>query len=76
MPVEDVPSGGRRIPDCHDDIYEALKNGNRELAQQAMREHIQFFRDTLLRALEAAEKSSAAANEEADLAAAGSVGSV
>ena len=63
-------------PDCHDDIYEALKNGNRELAQQAMREHIQFFRDTLLRALEAAEKSSAAANEEADLAAAGSVGSV
>ena len=34
-------------PDCHDNIYEALKEGDRELAQQAMREHIQFFRDTL-----------------------------
>ena len=58
-------------PDCHDKIYEALKDGDRELAQQAMREHILFFRDTLLRALEAAE-SSIVASEEAHLAAAGS----
>jgi DNA-binding GntR family transcriptional regulator len=63
-------------PDCHDKIYEALKEGDRELAQQAMREHILFFRDTLLRALEAAEAPSTRANEEANLATAGSVGSV
>lgn len=57
-------------PDCHDKIYEAMKDDNRELAQQAMREHILFFRDTLLRAL-AVEASSGAAKQEADLAAAG-----
>lgn len=62
-------------PDCHDTIYEALKEGDRELAQQAMREHIRFFRDTLLRALEDAEESSATANDEYSLTAAGSVGS-
>jgi DNA-binding GntR family transcriptional regulator len=61
-------------PDCHDRIYEALKEGNRELAQQAMREHILFFRDALLCYLRA-EESSAAPNKEADLAAAGSIGS-
>ena len=60
--------------DCHDRIYQALKEGKRELAQQAMREHILFFRDALLRSLEE-EESSAASREEADLAAAGSVGS-
>jgi DNA-binding GntR family transcriptional regulator len=63
-------------PDCHDKIYEALKEGDRELAQEAMREHNLFFRDTLLRALEAAEEPSAAANEEVNLATAGSVGSL
>lgn len=57
-------------PDCHDQIYEALKEGNRKLAQQAMREHILFFRDTLLRALEA-EEASSAAKQEADFASAG-----
>jgi DNA-binding GntR family transcriptional regulator len=57
-------------PDCHDRIYHALKEGNRDLAQQAMREHIQFFRDALLRSLEEQE-SNAASSEEADLAAAG-----
>jgi DNA-binding GntR family transcriptional regulator len=62
-------------PDCHDKIYEALKEGDRELAQRAMREHILFFRDTLIRALEAEEKSSGAANKEAELIAAASVGS-
>ena len=62
-------------PDCHDKIYEALKEGARELAQQAMREHILFFRDTLLQALQAVEESSAAANEEPGLVAAGSAGS-
>jgi DNA-binding GntR family transcriptional regulator len=55
-------------PDCHDRIYLALKQGHRELAQQAMREHILFFRDALLGCLEA-EESSADSNEEADLAA-------
>ncbi|MGA3009520.1 MAG: GntR family transcriptional regulator [Terracidiphilus sp.] len=49
--------------DCHDKIYLALKDGNRELAQQAMREHILFFRDSFLRSFEA-EKSSAAEVEE------------
>lgn len=58
-------------PDCHDKIYEALKDGDRGLAQRAMREHILFFRETLLRALEA-ESGGNAVNEEADLAAAGS----
>lgn len=57
-------------PDCHDKIYEALNEGDRDLAQRAMREHILFFRDTLLKALEA-EEASAMAKEEADLATAG-----
>jgi DNA-binding GntR family transcriptional regulator len=55
-------------PDCHDKIYEALKAGDRELARQAMRDHIRFFRDALLRCLEA-EEASAGCNQEADLAA-------
>jgi DNA-binding GntR family transcriptional regulator len=55
-------------PDCHDKIYEALKEGDRKLAQQAMRDHILFFRDTLLRALEA-EEANGRPKEEADLAA-------
>jgi DNA-binding GntR family transcriptional regulator len=55
-------------PDCHDRIYLAMKEGHRELAQKAMREHILFFRDALLNCLEA-EQSGANANEEADLAA-------
>jgi DNA-binding GntR family transcriptional regulator len=57
-------------PDCHDRIYQALKEGNRELARQAMREHILFFRDALLCCLEA-EESNTDSSEEADLAAAG-----
>jgi DNA-binding GntR family transcriptional regulator len=55
-------------PDCHDRIYRAMKEGDRELAQQAMREHILFFRDALLRCLEA-EEASGAEDEEANLAA-------
>jgi DNA-binding GntR family transcriptional regulator len=55
-------------PDCHDKIYEAFRDGDRELAQQAMRDHILFFRDTLLRALEA--EDGRATSEEADVAAA------
>ena len=62
-------------PDCHDKIYEALKEGDRELAQQAMREHILFFRDALLRAMETAEESSSDSNEEFGLTAAGATGS-
>jgi DNA-binding GntR family transcriptional regulator len=62
---------GAGSPDCHDRIYQALKDGNRELAQQAMREHILFFRDALLRSLESEEASSP--SEEANLAATGSV---
>jgi DNA-binding GntR family transcriptional regulator len=57
-------------PDCHDRIYLALKEGDRELAQQAMREHIRFFRDALQRSLEGQE-SSAISNEEPYLAATG-----
>jgi DNA-binding GntR family transcriptional regulator len=62
-------------PDCHDKIYEALKDGDRERAQQAMREHILFFRDALLRAMETAAESSSDANEEFGLTAAGAAGS-
>ncbi|MFY9855745.1 MAG: GntR family transcriptional regulator [Terracidiphilus sp.] len=51
--------------DCHDKIYLALKEGNRELAQQGMRDHILFFRDAFLSSFEA-EESSAAAPEEAN----------
>jgi DNA-binding GntR family transcriptional regulator len=61
-------------PDCHDRIYQALKDGNRELAQQAMREHILFFRDALLRCIEEEEESIVDSSEEADLAAAGASG--
>jgi DNA-binding GntR family transcriptional regulator len=42
-------------PESHRRIYLALQNGDRELAQQAMREHIVFVRDALLRFLEAEE---------------------
>ena len=49
--------------DCHDKIYLALKEGNRELAQQAMRDHILFFRDAFFRSFEAEESSATAAEE-------------
>jgi DNA-binding GntR family transcriptional regulator len=51
--------------DCHDKIYQALQERNRELARQAMRDHILFFRDALLHSFEA-EQSSATAAEEAN----------
>jgi DNA-binding GntR family transcriptional regulator len=51
--------GAAAAPDCHDTIYLALKEGDSELAQQAMREHIQFFRDALLGSLEAEEAAAA-----------------
>jgi DNA-binding GntR family transcriptional regulator len=38
-------------PVSHSRIYLALKEGDRGLAQQAMRDHIQFVRDSLLRSL-------------------------
>jgi DNA-binding GntR family transcriptional regulator len=53
-------------PDSHRRIYLALENGEREKAQQAMREHIVFVRDALLRFLEA-EELDADSNEELDL---------
>lgn len=53
-------------PDCHDRIYLALKEGDRELAQQAMHDHICFFRDALQRSLEG-EESNAISNEVSDL---------
>lgn len=57
-------------PDCHERIYQALKDGHRGLAKQAMREHICSFRDALLRSLEE-QGSIGASSEEADFAAAG-----
>lgn len=54
-------------PDCHDRVYLALRKGDRELAQQAMREHICFFRDALLRSLESLEHGTLR-NEGPDLA--------
>lgn len=39
-------------PISHQHIYLALGDGNRERAQQAMREHIVFVRDSLLKSLE------------------------
>jgi DNA-binding GntR family transcriptional regulator len=53
--------------DCHDKIYEAFKAGDHELAKQAMRDHILFFRDSFLRSLQATESSNVSA-EEADFA--------
>lgn len=53
-------------PDSHRRIYLALENGEREKAQQAMREHIVFVRDALLRFLEA-EEVNPDSNEELDL---------
>jgi DNA-binding GntR family transcriptional regulator len=53
-------------PDSHRRIYLALENGEREKAQQAMREHIVFVRDALLRFLEV-EELDADSNEELDL---------
>ena len=38
-------------PVSHSRIYLALKEGDRGVAQQAMRDHIQFVRDSLLRSL-------------------------
>jgi DNA-binding GntR family transcriptional regulator len=40
-------------PNCHDGIYLALKDGDRERAQQAMRDHILYFRDSFLRSMQA-----------------------
>jgi len=54
-------------PNCHDEIYEALKAGDRELARQAMRDHIHFFRDSFLHSLQA-EESSAASEADSVLA--------
>ena len=45
-------------PVSHSRIYLALKEGHRALAQQAMKEHIQFVRDSLLRSLRADEMKS------------------
>jgi DNA-binding GntR family transcriptional regulator len=44
-------------PDSHNRIYRALQDGNRALAQDAMREHIVFVRDALLRFLKAEESN-------------------
>ena len=49
--------------DCHDKIYQALQERNRELARQAMRDHILFFRDAFFRSFEAEESSATAAEE-------------
>jgi len=51
-------------PDCHNRIYEALRDGERKLAQQAMRDHIVFFSDSFLQSLQA-EELKAASEEEA-----------
>ncbi len=45
-------------PKSHSRIYLALKEGRRQLAQEAMRDHIVFVRDTLLNSLRAAELES------------------
>jgi DNA-binding GntR family transcriptional regulator len=42
-------------PESHSKIYRALKEDQRGLAQQAMREHILFVRDALLRSLQTVE---------------------
>lgn len=42
-------------PVSHSRIYLALKEGDRGVAQQAMRDHIQFVRDSLLRSLGGSE---------------------
>ncbi|WP_158822637.1 GntR family transcriptional regulator [Granulicella sp. S156] len=42
-------------PVSHSRIYLALKEGDRGLAQKAMRDHIQFVRDSLLRSLGGSE---------------------
>ena len=43
---------GTAAPASHQHIYEAMRDGNLQEAQQAMREHILYVRDTLLRSLE------------------------
>ncbi|HUV71125.1 MAG TPA: GntR family transcriptional regulator [Terracidiphilus sp.] len=40
-------------PDSHSRIYCALRDGNRERAQEAMRDHILLVRDSLLQSLQA-----------------------
>lgn len=42
-------------PLSHSRIYLALKDGDRELAQRAMKDHIRYVRDSLLRSLKATE---------------------
>ncbi|AEU36753.1 GntR family transcriptional regulator [Granulicella mallensis] len=42
-------------PVSHSRIYLALKDGERVLAQQAMKDHIQYVRNSLLRSLKATE---------------------
>lgn len=46
-------------PDCHDEIYLALKDGDRDRAQQAVRDHILYFRDSFLRSMYTEELNSA-----------------
>jgi DNA-binding GntR family transcriptional regulator len=46
-------------PESHSKIYCALKEDRRGLAQQAMRDHILFVRDALLRSLQVAEADGA-----------------
>jgi DNA-binding GntR family transcriptional regulator len=52
-------------PLSHSRIYLSLKDGDRLQAQQAMREHIRFVRDSLLRSLEDSE--SKVTEEDADI---------
>jgi DNA-binding GntR family transcriptional regulator len=55
-------------PLSHGRILRALEDGNRQVAQQAMREHILFVRDSLLRFLEGKEANHVA-DEDASLTA-------
>ena len=55
-------------PVSHERIYRALKQGNRTAAQQAMREHIAYVRESLLRSLENAEAASVPATEAVSVA--------
>lgn len=54
-------------PVSHEKIYRALKQGNCTAAQQAMREHIAYVRESLLRSLENAEAASVPAAEGASV---------
>ncbi len=56
-------------PTSHQKIYRALKAGDREAAQRAMREHIAFVRDSLLQSLESEEAAALAQLEAASVGA-------